>query len=198
MPAPPQKLTLKQSQARYQARLRTNPRLDSVWVENPMNRQELILVDPKTGRLRGQGAKDEPIVLPRGISPSQTRFDPPCSLPKLVPYQGPTRGIFINIGDGKDYQYTQDCSPVLVPAPEALSLTLDQAFLLGLLDRQNQDYNRSLCLQAESASQMTRAAYAMTYPLVQAFAAALDGLDKALMAMAEGKPTPSTSSKPRL
>jgi hypothetical protein len=183
--ASPLRLILSQSHGRAQQRLRDNPRLASVWVKNPGTGGGLILIDPQTGHPHAPSGKV--MTVPQAMGPAMFKTDPPCSLPKLEAYAGPTRGIFIDLGDGKGHPFGKDGNPVLVPSPAALSFTHDQAVQLGLLDPRNLDYSRSLCLHAERRSFEENAAYAMSYPLVRTFAEMLDGLDKALLTMAEGE-----------
>ncbi len=54
-------LYLSQSPVRRQERIRKNALLNSVWVDNPGDRQELLLIDPKTGKPRLQSGSQIPL-----------------------------------------------------------------------------------------------------------------------------------------
>jgi hypothetical protein len=140
-----QAMTLSQSRIRMSERARAHPWLDSIWVKHPTGRGELLLVEPKTGSLRVQ-AGDKPIVMPQGLGPSQTRFEPPCSLPALVPHQGTPQAVQVAYPNPDTFVHLcTNGQPLKISSTGPLTLTLAQAGSLHLLDPNNIDPQANFC-----------------------------------------------------
>jgi len=172
---------LEQSHIRFQERVRKNPMLDSVWVENPADRQELVLMDPNTGRVREQGPGKAPVRLRKGLAASSLRTDPPCGLPKVEAYSGNTHQVKVEFPEpGNFLGLCKNGQQVRTKSPRALELSLAQAAALGLIDPDNIDPVADFCdagNAVEAASNFTKAFNA---PMVERLAHVLIAADKKL------------------
>lgn len=190
-------LTVEQSPVRYQERVRQNPRLDSVWVENPIKKQELILMDPKTGRLRTQGSDHRPIIVPRGLGPSQTQFDPPCSLPKFEPFRGATQFVIVEFQGKFQAPLKIRQQGVAISTPRQLTITDQQVQSLGLgaVEFSNLALNAAFTVAALREEYLSRVIRMFVWPTIERLSEAAIGLENFLFGDAQKL---ETGLKPRI
>lgn len=173
-------LTLAQSPVRWQERVRKSPLLNSVWVENPVDKQELILVDPKTGRVRSLTQNQGPMRLRKGLALGSFRTDPPCGLPKPEAYRGATYPLFVEFPGGRTLPYHVNREKLFIQSPTSLLISREQAEALGMLKKDDTDLAQYFLSRTDDGTLTDKAWRAFLWPTVERVTEAAIGFEKLL------------------
>lgn len=172
-------LILRQSSFRWQERVRKSPLLESVWVDNPVDKNELILIDPKTGRPRTLTQNKGPMRLRKGLALSGFRTDPPCGLPKPVEYRGSVNPVLVEFPDPdlRQLPVFVNGQTLVVQSPGSLLITRRQAEIIGVLDENKKDLSEHFVPPSDIETFGKKVKRALAWPLVERFADAVIGFE---------------------